>query len=81
MVFSRSGVDASDLLDKERFRWRFFCTSSTPRALEEFKSKDADDAVKVENGNTPIRARLCPLPSVHPRGSPVVWPLGSPIGE
>ena len=47
IVFSRSGVDAGDLLDEERFWWRFFCTSPTPRALEEFKGEDADDAAKT----------------------------------
>jgi len=48
VVFSRSGIDASDLLDEERFRWRFFCTTPAPRALQKPKSKDADNAAKVK---------------------------------
>ena len=55
IVFSRSGVDASNLLDEERLWWRFFCTAPTPRALEEFESEHADNAAKVEMATHPSR--------------------------
>ena len=52
VVLSGSGIDPSDLLDKERLRWCFFGTSPTPRPLERFRREDADNAVKVERGRT-----------------------------
>lgn len=46
-------VDASDLLDKERLWWCFFCTGTTPRTLRWFRREDVDSVVEVEKGAHP----------------------------
>lgn len=46
IVFSSSGVDASDLLDEERLRRRFPRVGPTPRTLSQFKGEDANNTEK-----------------------------------